>query len=128
MRNRWLLTLMVACAMQMAHATHIIGGELYYDHLGGNQYQVTLVMYRDCSPDNVNGTMFDLNAQIAVYDMNGTLITSASPADPGEQTIPIDLNNPCLTAPPELCVATTSYTTVFDLPPIAGGYTISYQR
>ena len=42
-----------------ACATHIIGGEMYYDHLGGNQYKVTLALYRDCGPDNQNGTGFD---------------------------------------------------------------------
>lgn len=29
-------------------ATHISGGEIYYDCLGGDQYRITLVVYRDC--------------------------------------------------------------------------------
>ena len=32
-----------------ASATHISGGEIYYDCLGGNQYRITLVVYRDCA-------------------------------------------------------------------------------
>lgn len=109
-------------------ATHIIGGDMYYDHLGGNQYRVTLELYRDCGPDNVNGTGFDAQAQLAVYDANGVLITTASVSDPGETIVPVDLSDPCLSAPPEVCVATTRYVQIFDLPPIPGGYTISYQR
>ncbi|HRH39364.1 MAG TPA: PKD domain-containing protein, partial [Flavobacteriales bacterium] len=120
-----MLAMIVAAS---AFATHIIGGEMYYDDLGGNQYKVTLILYRDCGPDNVNGTTFDPTAQLAVYDSNGVLISSMSPTDPGEVTIPIDLNDPCLTTPPSVCVATTRYEQIFDLPPIAGGYTISYQR
>lgn len=112
----------------LSMATHIIGGEMYYDHLGGNQYQVTLTLYRDCGPDNVNGTGFDPFALIAVYDANGFEITNVSVTDPGEVQVPVDLNDPCLAAPPEVCVATTQYVHVFDLPPLAGGYTISYQR
>ncbi|HMC97195.1 MAG TPA: PKD domain-containing protein, partial [Flavobacteriales bacterium] len=121
--------MMMACVLAItSRATHIIGGEMYYDHLGGNQYQVTLKLYRDCGPDNVNGTGFDLQAQIAVYDAAGTLITSQLLDDPGEITVPVVLNDPCLTAPPTICVATTQYVGVFDLPPITGGYTLSYQR
>lgn len=43
-------------------------GDMFYDHLGGNQYGVTLRLYRDCGPDNVNGTVFDSQAQLAVCD------------------------------------------------------------
>ena len=31
------------------NATHIFGGELYYSNISGLQYQVTLVLYGDCS-------------------------------------------------------------------------------
>ncbi len=127
MRRTITVVLAVACTVVM-RATHIIGGEMYYDHLGGNQYRVTLALYRDCGPDNQNGTGFDAQALFAVYDINGVEITNVSVLDPGEVQVPIDLNDPCLTAPPEVCVATTLYEHVFDLPPIAGGYTISYQR
>ncbi|MCC6937351.1 MAG: PKD domain-containing protein [Flavobacteriales bacterium] len=109
-------------------ATHIIGGDMFYDHLGGNQYRVTLRLYRDCGPDNVNGTVFDSQAQLAVYNSAGSLINSFSVNFPGETTVPVELNDPCLSAPPTVCVASTEYVQVMTLPPIAGGYTISYQR
>ncbi|MBK8499106.1 MAG: PKD domain-containing protein [Flavobacteriales bacterium] len=126
---RTLMTLGAISAAALAMGTHIIGGEMYYDHLGGNQYRVTLTLYRDCDPaTNVNQTGFDALAQLAVYDVNGVEITNVSVSDPGEVQVPVDLNDPCLTAPPALCVATTQYQHVFDLPPIPGGYTISYQR
>ena len=37
-------------------ATHLVGGEMYYDHLGGDNYEVHLIIYRDCGPTNTNGT------------------------------------------------------------------------
>ncbi|MFN3875097.1 MAG: PKD domain-containing protein, partial [Flavobacteriales bacterium] len=122
-----------ACALALgmpwaSRATHIIGGDMYYDHLGGNQYQVTLRLYRDCGPDNVNNTGFDANAQIAVYTADGALLTSANVPDPGETEVPVVLNDPCLTAPPTVCVRTTTYIHTFSLPPVPGGYVISYQR
>lgn len=108
--------------------THIIGGDMYYDHLGGNQYQVTLRLYRDCGPDNTNGTGFDAAAQFAVYTASGALFTSVTVSDPGETVVPVVLNDPCLSAPPSVCVRTTEYVQVFNLPPVAGGYVVSYQR
>lgn len=127
MRRSYLLV--IACLLAfVSKATHIIGGEMYYDHLGGGQYLVTLNLYRDCGPDNVNGTGFDLQAQIAVYNAAGVLQFSQMLDDPGELAVPVVLDDPCLSAPPEVCVATTQYTGVFVLPPIAGGYTLSYQR
>ncbi|MBK6343361.1 MAG: PKD domain-containing protein [Flavobacteriales bacterium] len=111
-----------------AWATHIIGGDMYYDHLGGNQYQVTLRLYRDCGPDNTNNTAFDASAQIAVFTANGALFTDVVVSDPGETVVPVTLNDPCLTAPPSVCVRTTVYIHTFTLPPTPGGYTISYQR
>ena len=29
--------------------THMSGGEIYWEHLGGNQYRITLTIYRDCA-------------------------------------------------------------------------------
>lgn len=128
MMQRSFLLLLAVLIMQALHATHIIGGEMFYDHLGGNQYRVTLTLYRDCGPDNVNGTGFDGAAQLAVYNAMGDLVQDVTVFDPGETEVPVDLNDPCLSAPPEVCVATTQYVHVFTLPPIPGGYTISYQR
>lgn len=59
MMQRSFVLLLAVLIVQALHATHIIGGEMFYDHLGGNQYRVTLTLYRDCGPDNVNGTGFD---------------------------------------------------------------------
>ncbi|MEO8589603.1 MAG: hypothetical protein ABI432_09555, partial [Flavobacteriales bacterium] len=128
MRMRSCLMLMACLFAMGSMATHIIGGEMYYDHLGGNQYRVTLNLYRDCGPDNVNGTGFDLQAQIAVYNSVGVLQFSQLLDDPGELPVPVVLNDPCLSAPPTVCVATTQYIGIFDLPPIPGGYDLSYQR
>lgn len=48
---RKLLASVVLCLLlaTSARATHISGGEIYYDCLGNNQYRITLVVYRDCA-------------------------------------------------------------------------------
>jgi gliding motility-associated-like protein len=125
---RYLLLLLGTLIGSLAEATHIIGGNMYYDHLGGNQYRVTLVLYRDCGPDNQNGTGFDASAIMAVYNSAGQQVTTANVSYTGEVPLPVELNDPCLTVPPTVCVRTAVYERIFNLPPIPGGYTISYQR
>ncbi|MCU0318637.1 MAG: PKD domain-containing protein [Flavobacteriales bacterium] len=122
------LTILGCLLGVVVEATHIIGGNMYYDHLGGSQYRVTLVLYRDCGPDNANGTGFDASAILAVFNSSGGQVTSANVPYAGEVPLPVELNDPCLTAPPTVCVRTAVYETVFNLPPVAGGYTVSYQR
>jgi gliding motility-associated-like protein len=128
LRTLLVLTAWLA-AFGVARATHIIGGEMFYEHLGGNQYRVTLKLYRDCGPDNTNNTGFDLQAQIAAYRANGTLVDNAFVDQATTETVvPVVLNDPCLSAPPTVCVRTVTYIHVFTLPPVAGGYVVSYQR
>ncbi len=55
---RNILTSVLLCLIMVttARATHISGGEIYYDCLGGNQYRITLVVYRDCAGINLNSS------------------------------------------------------------------------
>jgi len=112
----------------LVQATHIVGGDIYYDHLGGNQYRITMTLYRDCGPDNNNGTGFDNTVQIGMFNSAGGLVNSVSIPYTGETQVPVILNNPCLQAPPQVCVRYAVFETVVNLPPIAGGYTLAYHR
>ncbi len=109
-------------------ATHILGGELYYVHQGGDSYLFTLKLYRDCGPNNGNGTGFDAQAELGVFDAAGNYLFSEFVPFPGSSPVPVVLNNPCLTAPPGLCVEQAFYSAVLDLPAQPGGYVVSYQR
>ncbi len=125
---RHLLTVFLLLLTPMVYGTHVLGGEMYYDHLGGDQYLITLKLYRDCGPGNVNNTAFDASAQIAVYDGNGIFQFSVSPPFTGEQVVPVNLSSPCLQAPPTICATWAEYTAVITLPPNSSGYVLSYQR
>jgi len=106
-------------------ATHIVGGEIYYKCLGNNDYEVTLKVYRDC----INGQApFDNPAAVGVYDANGTLITTLMLPLPGSTPLPVTLNNPCYVAPANVCVEEAIYVGNVNLPPLAGGYYLAYQR
>lgn len=124
--NRLLFLSICLCLSQArAWAGHIIGGEIYYEHLGGSSYLVTLDLYRDCAP---GATAFDATVEIRAFSANGSAYSTQSIPYNGETIVPVVIPNPCLAAPPNVCVATTRYQATFNLPPSVGGYTISYQR
>ncbi len=125
-RSAALITCLLLGAL--THATHIVGGEIYYDHLGGNQYRVVMTLYRDCGPDNNNNTGFDNSVQIGFFNSAGVMVNSTSIMYTGETQVPVELNNPCLTAPPQVCVRYARYEATVNLPPIPGGYTMAYHR
>jgi len=107
------------------NATHIVGGEIYYTCLGGDTYEITLKVYRDCFNGQVG---FDSPAYIFVYDANGVELQQLSLFPPPSDTLPLILNDPCLTAPPDLCVEEVIYVANAQFPPIPGGYYLMYQR
>ncbi len=106
-------------------ATHIIGGEMFYDCLGNNNYRITLKLYRDCF---LGQAPYDSPANIGVFRNNGTLFTNVQVAFPGAVKVPYTGNNPCYQVPPSICVEEAVYVTVVNLPPYGGDYTLAYQR
>jgi hypothetical protein len=60
-------------SFQLAEATHIVGGEIYYDNLGGNNYRIRMKVYRDC----FNGIPpFDDPAFMTIFDNSNNVITT----------------------------------------------------
>ena len=47
------------------YASHIVGGEMYYDCLGGTTYRVTVKLYRDCLSD---GAAYDMMLPVTVFN------------------------------------------------------------
>jgi hypothetical protein len=43
-------------SISSSYGTHIMGGELTYTCLGNNQYELTLIIYRDCNGINLGST------------------------------------------------------------------------
>lgn len=105
-------------------AKHLVGGEIYYDCLGNNNYLITLKLYRDC---NGGGAGYDAQASIGVFNSSGGLVNNLLVNFPG--STPVSYTpNPCLIPPSNICVEQATYTVTVNLPPSAGGYDIAYQR
>jgi gliding motility-associated-like protein len=108
-----------------AKATHIVGGELNYVHLGGSQYAITLIVYRDCFGGQA---AFDNPARIGIYNSSGQLVLNVAAALDSVRPLLSTINSSCVTAPSNVCTEVGYYTEIVSLPPIAGGYTLAYQR
>jgi gliding motility-associated-like protein len=110
---------------KLSLASHIIGGDIYYNYLGNNQYRFFITLYRDC---NSTGAEYDNPLQLAIYLGGNSLYQNISVPFPGSTILPVIFNNPCATPPTNICVERAVYTTVVTLPPSPNGYTASYQR
>jgi gliding motility-associated-like protein len=106
-------------------ATHIVGGEIYYNDLGSNRYYVVLKQYLDCCP---TCTKQDPVAAVAVYDAQGKVVLVRQFPLLKVSSVPPTLYAKCFTIPSDICVNEIIFGDTLDLPPIPGGYSISYQR
>lgn len=108
-------------------ATHIVGGEIGYNCLGNNQYEIVLSVYRDCfngAPDAI----FDDPASIGIFDQAGILLQDLRVPFVSDDTLDAVLFDECLFVPDDVCVHTTVYRDTITLMPRAGGYHLVYQR
>lgn len=122
--KKFLLSIFLILSAFSSQASHIVGGDIYYDYLGNNVYRFYISIYRDC---NSTGAQFDSPLHLAVYN-NGALVQNVSIPFPGDSDVPVVFNNPCVTPPNNICTENAIYVTDITLPPAVGGYTISYQR
>jgi len=98
-----------------------------YTCLGNDNYEITLTIFRDC----YNGEpWFDDPASIGIFDgfTNALIDEELIELTAINDTLDPILSSECFVAPPDVCVHTTTYTTVVNLPPQSGGYYLAYQR
>ncbi len=129
MRYIALIIFLFFAAKTTLFATHIVGGEITYRCLGNNSYEITLTVYRDCYNGVPN---FDNPAIVGIYEQGADSILVKKLSLPynifSNDTLPIILNNPCLTVPPNVCVHKATYKTITTLPFNPAGYILVYQR
>ncbi len=107
-------------------ASHIIGGDIYYDYQGGSSYKIYISAFRDCLS---NGAEFDSPLTLGVFRRNGnSRVGTYNVPYTGKVRVPVQFNNPCVIPPSNICVENSIYTITLNLPPIPGGYVVSYTR
>ncbi len=106
-------------------ATHIVGGEVNYEMLNDTTYLISLKVYRDCF---LGIPLFDNPAYVKVFNGNNDSITFFTISRPPWDSVEIELSNPCLAVPPDVCVESIDYRTTIILPKDSLGYQFVYQR
>ena len=107
-------------------ASHIVGGEMYYDCLGNDQYKITVKVYRDCNSD---GAEFDNQIILGIFNrLNNERVDTKGITQPQIDFVPVTFSNPCVSAPTDICVQEAIYSKVITLPPLPEGYILAYER
>ena len=124
---KWLQSIAVFYLALLSHnaqASHVVGGEIYYDHLGGTTYDVTVKIYRDCE----SSSGFDDELPLTLYNPSGIELAQYYIDFPGFTTLPVEFSNPCVTVPTDICVEEAVYNQTFTFPASPSGYVLSYQK
>lgn len=120
-----LVIFFVFLGIKKSSATHIVGGEVNYEMLNDTTYIISLKVYRDCY---YGVPLFDNPAYIKVFNGKNDSITFFSIIRPPWIKLEVELANPCLAVPPDVCVESIVYTKTIVLPKDPSGYQFVYQR
>lgn len=89
--KKWILFFYLLFCLYSAHASHILGGDLSYTHLGGLTYEIKLSLYGDCS-GNSFPTFPTAVPTIRIYDGTNAFTSidlGPSPAQFGIEVSPV---------------------------------------
>lgn len=122
MKRILLLSLFLGLFGGVSQATHMSGGEIYWECIGPNQYRITMVIYRDCFGINVDPS-YNLVLTSPCGNRNLTVTT------PGgveiSQLCDIELPNSTCNGGTLPGIQQYIYTGVITLPP-CDSWTVSY--
>ncbi len=111
---------------KLSFATHVVGGDFTYRWLIGNQFELTVKIYRDCLPGNAG---FDQSIVIGIFDKvtharQDTLLMDLIEMDS------VSLSGPSASCsiPPEVCVEYAIYRDTIIIPNNPNGYYLIWER
>ncbi len=126
------LLMLLVTGLNRVWASHISGADLTYRVINVQQslYEIQLVLYQDCLTGNPGAIAEDNPAKIIIYKADGSAFRSLdiswTPGSP--ETVPLNVDNACITNPPATCLKRSVFRTSINLPPVPGGYIVAYQR
>ncbi len=124
MGKRISILVLIVCSFLQTKATHIVGGEINYRQLSNYNYEIKLILIRDC----INGIPpFDAKADLEIFDSNLVKVRTVKIPFPGSTQIPNIYPGECIYPDHDICYEIAVYTDTVLLPPIAGGYQLVYQ-
>lgn len=130
--KRLLFAALISLLTLPVQATHIVGAELVYECLGPagagqSQYEIELILYRDCENGQAN---FDPLIYLYIFNADdGTFVrTEAMTVPPNTpQLNPTDWPD-CVATLPQICVERGVYRKTITLPNSNDGYHLAWSR
>jgi hypothetical protein len=83
---RYLLVIFLVLNLFSSRASHIVGGEIYYDYLGNNNYRFYISVYRDCLS---TGAAFDSPLSLGLFNSSNQLIHNVPINFTGSTNVPV---------------------------------------
>lgn len=131
------LILLLAFCGYNAFATHISGGELYYEYMGpgtaanSSSYRITLRLFRDCS--SAGQVLDGESPEVGVYNNFGLdRFTTLTLTREWTGTVPVIRytagSNPCIQGEQDVCYQVGTFSGSVELPNTANGYTLAWIR
>ncbi len=127
----FLIPIMLLMAMtfpDVVKATHIAGGEIYYEYVRSGRYRITLKLYIDCENGQQGAINTDSIAIIGFYNADTKdLIDAEEISRTGPNRIR-ETNYSCVNNQPRACVDEYTYQFEKDLDPGSDGIVVTFQR
>jgi len=120
LKQLFLLLLLAICSYTNSYASHVFGGELEASCTGNGNYHFRLTIYVDCGRISEFST-----ADFDVYDVNHSFVKTIYLNSVIMDTLPVK-QNACATTVGGTCVGRAVLEGDDVLPPIVGGYTLSF--
>jgi gliding motility-associated-like protein len=139
MKRSLLFTVFICCSL-FSFATHIAGGELFYERIGPgsapntDKYKITMRLFRQCTSTGGTGALLSQESPvIGIYNTAGLTLYSSLQLTANFTGVPSIQNdpnaNPCLTGSDRIaCYEVGTWSGTVDLPSNAGGYTLVWTR
>ena len=124
----FILLFLLSIVSTISKADHIMGNEMSYRCLSGNNYEIDLKIYRNCISTNNN---IDNDVVITIFNKaNNSFIRTITLPIVSNVEIPNPPSTPCFDAPTrnEVCVQTLGYSGVINLASSTTGYLLVFQR
>lgn len=110
------------------YATHIVGGDFYYEYLSNNRYALVLKLYVDCENGNPQAINSDYIANIGLFHgTNKTFIRSIQMTRGNPRRLNKAIYS-CVVPEKDICVDGYTYRDTFNIDPGNDGVILAFQR
>ncbi|MFT5724842.1 MAG: gliding motility-associated-like protein [Bacteroidia bacterium] len=112
----------------VVQATHIVGGDFYYEQVSPGVYDITLKLYMDCENGNPGAILADAQAYVSIWDANtNSKIRTETFSRTGPKYLD-KVHYKCLIPPKDVCVSEYVYRKRLSITPGKDGVILAFQR